>query len=152
MRQVFNDAMKEAMKAGDKPRLSTIRLILAAIKDRDIVARGDGKERATDDEILQLLQKMAKQRADSIAQFQTAGRQDLVDKETAEKAIIESYLPQQMDEAESRAAIAAVIKDTGAAGPKEMGKVMSELKARHAGTMDFAKASPIVKEMLSAAG
>lgn len=151
MRQEFNDAMKEAMKAGDKPRLSTIRLILAAIKDRDIVARGEGKERATDEEILQLLQKMVKQRADSIAQFQTAGRQDLVDKETAEKTIIESYLPRQMDEAASRAAIAGVIKDTGAAGPKDMGKVMGELKARYAGQMDFGKASPIVKELLTAA-
>ena len=151
MRQEFNDAMKEAMKAGDKPRLSSIRLILAAIKDRDIVARGEGKERATDEEILQLLQKMVKQRADSITQFQAAGRTDLVDKETAEKAIIESYLPKQMDEAASRAAIATVIKDTGAAGPKDMGKVMGELKARYAGQMDFGKASPIVKELLTAA-
>lgn len=151
MRQMFNDAMKDAMRAGDKPRLSTIRLIMAAIKDRDIVARGEGKETATDDELLQLLQKMAKQRADSIQQFQAANRQDLVDKESAEKAIIESYLPQQMDEAASRAAIAEVIKATGAAGPKDMGKVMTELKARHAGKMDFGRASPIVKELLTAA-
>jgi len=103
MRQQFNDAMKAAMKAGDKARLGTIRLIIAAIKDRDIVARGEGKETATDEELLQLLQKMAKQRADSITAFEAAGRQDLVDKEAAEKVIIESFLPQQMGAEETRA-------------------------------------------------
>jgi uncharacterized protein YqeY len=142
--------MKEAMKAGDKARLSTIRLIIAAIKDRDIVARGEGKESATDEELMQLLQKMAKQRADSIAQFQTAGRQDLVDKEAAEKAVIESYLPQQMGPEETRAAIAAAIAETGAAGMKDMGKVMTALKAKFAGTMDFSKANGVVKELLTA--
>lgn len=150
MRQQFTDAMKEAMKAGDKARLSTIRLIIAAIKDRDIVARGEGKESATDEELMQLLQKMAKQRADSIAQFQTAGRQDLVDKEAAEKAVIESYLPQQMGAEETRAAIAAAIAETGAAGMKDMGKVMTALKAKFAGTMDFSKANGVVKELLTA--
>ncbi|BCW88664.1 putative protein YqeY [Alphaproteobacteria bacterium SO-S41] len=151
MRQQFTDAMKEAMKAGDKARLSTIRLIIAAIKDRDIVARGEGKETATDEELMQLLQKMAKQRADSITQFQAAGRQDLVDKETAEKIVIESYLPSQMDADATRAAIAGVIAETGAAGMKDMGKVMTALKAKYAGTMDFSKANGVVKELLSAA-
>lgn len=150
MRQQFTDAMKDAMKAGDKQRLSTIRLIIAAIKDRDIQARGDGKEAATDDELMQLLQKMAKQRADSISQFQAAGRQDLVEKEAAEKVVIESYLPQQMDEAATRSAIAAAIAETGAAGMKDMGKVMTALKAKHAGVMDFSKANGVVKELLSA--
>ena len=150
MRQQFNDAMKAAMKAGDKARLGTIRLIIAAIKDRDIVARGEGKETATDEELLQLLQKMAKQRADSITAFEAAGRQDLVDKEAAEKVIIESFLPQQMGAEETRAAIAAVIADTGAAGMKDMGKVMGALKAKFAGTMDFAKANGVVKELLTA--
>lgn len=150
MRQQFNDAMKEAMKAGDKARLSTIRLILAAIKDRDIQARGEGKGTATDEELLQLLQKMSKQRTDSIEQFQAANRQDLVDKETAEKAIIDSFLPQQMDAAETRAAIAATIAETGAAGMKDMGKVMTSLKAKYAGLMDFSKANGVVKELLTA--
>ena len=150
MRQQFTDAMKDAMKAGDKARLSTIRLIIAAIKDRDIVARGEGKETATDEELMQLLQKMAKQRADSITQFQAAGRQDLVDKETAEKVVIESYLPQQMDAEATRAAIAGVIAETGAAGMKDMGKVMTALKAKYAGTMDFSKANGVVKELLTA--
>ncbi|MBL9011392.1 MAG: GatB/YqeY domain-containing protein [Alphaproteobacteria bacterium] len=150
MRQQFNDAMKAAMKAGDKARLGTIRLIIAAIKDRDIVARGEGKETATDEELLQLLQKMAKQRADSITAFEAAGRQDLVDKEAAEKVIIESFLPQQMGAEETRAAIAAVIAETGAAGMKDMGKVMGALKAKFAGTMDFAKANGVVKELLTA--
>lgn len=150
MRQQFTDAMKDAMKAGDKARLSTIRLIIAAIKDRDIVARGEGKETATDEELMQLLQKMAKQRADSITQFQAAGRQDLVDKETAEKVVIESYLPQQMDADATRAAIAGVIAETGAAGMKDMGKVMTALKAKYAGTMDFSKANGVVKELLTA--
>ena len=150
MRQQFNDAMKAAMKAGDKARLGTIRLIIAAIKDRDIVARGEGKETAPVEELLQLLQKMAKQRADSITAFEAAGRQDLVDKEAAEKVIIESFLPQQMGAEETRAAIAAVIAETGAAGMKDMGKVMGALKAKFAGTMDFAKANGVVKELLTA--
>ncbi|MCC6918310.1 MAG: GatB/YqeY domain-containing protein [Alphaproteobacteria bacterium] len=150
MRQQFNDAMKESMKSGDKPRLSTIRLILAAIKDRDIQARGEGKQTATDEELLQLLQKMSKQRADSIEQFGAANRQDLVDKETAEKAIIDSFLPKQMDAAETRAAIAGTISETGAAGMKDMGKVMGALKAKYAGTMDFSKANGVVKELLTA--
>lgn len=150
MRQQFSDAMKESMKSGDKARLSTIRLIMAAIKDRDIQARTDGKEAATDDELLALLQKMAKQRADSITAFTAAGRADLVDKEAAEKSIIESFLPQQMGPEETRAAIAAAIAQTGAAGMKDMGKVMAALKAKFAGTMDFGKANGVVKELLTA--
>lgn len=150
MRQQFSDAMKESMKSGDKARLSTIRLIMAAIKDRDIQARTDGKEAATDEEILQLLQKMTKQRADSMTAFQAAGRADLYDKEAAEKIILESFLPQQMGADETRAAIAAAIAETGAAGMKDMGKVMAALKAKFAGTMDFAKANGVVKELLTA--
>ena len=150
MRQQFNDAMKEAMKAGDKARLSTIRLIIAAFKDRDIVARGEGKGEASDEELMQTLQTMVKQRADSSSQFEAAARQDLVDKESAEKAVIESFLPQQMSAEETRAAIAAVIAETGAAGMKDMGKVMGALKAKFAGTMDFSKANGVVKELLTA--
>jgi len=150
MRQQFSDAMKESMKSGDKPRLGTIRLIMAAIKDRDIQARTDGKEIATDDEILALLQKMAKQRTDSITAFTAANRMDLVEKEEAEKVIIDSFLPQQLGADETREAIAAAIAETGAAGMKDMGKVMAALKAKFAGTMDFAKANGVVKELLAA--
>lgn len=150
MRQQFNDAMKEAMKAGDKSRLSTIRLIIAAIKDRDIQARGDGTETATDDQLLQLLQKMAKQRADSIEAFTAAGRNDLVEKEAVEKAVIESFLPQQMGPEETRTAIAAAIAETGATGMKDMGKVMGALKGKYAGLIDFSKANGVVKELLTA--
>jgi len=152
MRQQFTDAMKEAMKAGDKARLSTIRLIIAAIKDRDIAARGEGRETAvaTDEELLQLLQKISKQRADSVTAFEAAGRQDLVDKEAAEKVIIDSFLPQQMGADETRAAIAGVIAETGATGMRDMGKVMTALKAKFAGTMDFGKANGVVKELLTA--
>ena len=150
MRQIFTDAMKEAMKAGDKPRLGAVRLIIAAIKDRDIQARGEGKGEATDEEILQALQKMVKQRTDSITQFEAAGRHDLVEKEAAEKAVIEGFLPQQMGEAEMEAAIRAAIVETGASSMKDMGKVMGALKAKFAGTMDFAKANGVVKELLTA--
>ncbi len=142
--------MKESMKSGDKARLGTIRLIMAAIKDRDIQARTDGKEIASDDDILALLQKMSKQRTDSITAFTAAGRTDLVDKEAAEKVIIDSFLPQQMGAEETRTAIAAAITETGAAGMKDMGKVMAALKAKFAGTMDFAKANGVVKELLTA--
>ena len=148
MRQMFADALKVSMKAGDKQRVGTLRLIMAAIKDRDIQARTDGKE-ATDDDLMQLLQKMSKQRADSITAFEAAGRQDLVDKEAAEKVIIDSFLPQQMSAEDTRAAIAAVIAETGAAGMKDMGKVMAALKAKHAGVMDFGKANGVVKELLT---
>ncbi len=149
MRQIFTDAMKEAMKAGDKARLGAVRLIIAAIKDRDIQARGEGKGEATDEEILQALQKMVKQRTDSITQFEAAGRHDLVEKEAAEKAVIEGFLPQQMGEAETEAAIRAAIAETGASSMKDMGKVMGALKAKHAGVMDFGKANGVIKALLT---
>ena len=149
MRQIFTDAMKEAMKAGDKARLGAVRLIIAAIMDRDIQARGEGKGEATDEEILQALQKMVKQRTDSITQFEAAGRHDLVEKEAAEKAVIEGFLPQQMGEAETEAAIRAAIAETGASSMKDMGKVMGALKAKHAGVMDFGKANGVIKALLT---
>jgi len=149
MRDTFNAQMKEAMKAGDKRRVGTLRLINAAIKDRDIEARGAGKERATDEEILQLLQKMIKQRNDSIEQFDKAGRVDLSTQEREEKAIIESYLPQQMSADEVRAAATAAVAAVGAASVKDMGKVMTELKGKYAGRMDFSKANAVVKELLT---
>lgn len=148
LRDRFTSDLKEAMKGGDKPRLGTIRMMQAALKDKDIEARGAGKGPISDDEILQLLQKMVKQRQESAKMYGEGGRPELADQENAEIAIISAYLPKQMDEAEARAAIAAVIAETGAAGVKDMGKVMGELKARYAGQMDFGKASPLVKQLL----
>jgi uncharacterized protein YqeY len=149
MRDKFNEALKTAMKAGDKRGVSTLRLILSALKDRDIEARGLGKERISDDEILQMLQKMIKQRNDSIEAFDKAARVDLATLEREEKAIIEAYLPQQMNADDVRAAAKAAVAAVSAASVKDMGKVMTELKAKYAGRMDFAKANAVVKELLT---
>jgi len=148
LRERFTADMKEAMKAGDKARLGAIRLIQAALKDKDIEARGAGKDPLSDEEILALLQKMVKQRQESIAMYEQGGRTELADQEKAEVAVISSYLPQQMDEAETKAAIQAAISETGAASMKDMGKVVGALRAKYAGRMDFAKASGLVKDML----
>ena len=148
LRDQFTSNLKEAMKAGERERLATIRLIQAALKDRDIDARGNGKEPLNDEEILQLLQKMVKQRQDSVTMYNEGGRPELAAKEEAEIAVITGYMPKQMDEAETKAAIAGLIAEIGAAGMKDMGKVMGELKARFAGRMDFGKASPLVKQLL----
>jgi uncharacterized protein len=148
LRDAFNQAMKEALKAGDKPRLSTARLIIAAVKDRDIEARGAGKERASETEIVSLLQKMIKQRTESAALFEKGGRPELADKEQAEIAVITSFLPRQLDETAVAAAIKEAIATTGAFSVRDMGKVMAALKERHAGSMDFSKAGPIVKAAL----
>ena len=149
MRDKLTDMLKQAMKAGDKRRVSTVRLIQAALKDRDIEARGAGRE-VSDDDILALLQKMVKQRQDSIAIYDGAGRDDLATGEREEIAIISEFLPAAMSPDEIRAAIAAAIGETGATGPKEMGKVIAALKGKYAGRIDFAKASGTVKEMLAA--
>ena len=148
MRERLNADLKEAMRAGDKARTSTIRLITSAIKSADIEARPAGKSPIGDPEIIAVLTRMVKQRRDSVAQFTQGNRPDLADKETAEITIIEGYLPKQMDAAAARAAIAAAIQSTGAAGPKDMGRVMAALKAQYAGQMDMGKAGPIVKELL----
>ena len=148
MRERFTQDMKDAMKAGDKRRLATVRLVQAALKDKDIEARGAGKGQASDDEILGLLQKMIKQRQESAGIYEQAGRGELAAQEREEAEIIASYLPKQMDEAETRQAIEAAIKATGAASIKDMGKVIGALRGKYAGQMDFAKASALVKEML----
>jgi len=148
MREKINADLKAAMKAGEKDRVGTLRLINAAIKSADIEARPSGKDKISDADILSVLAKMVKQRRDSIEQYKAGGRQDLVDKEAAEITVIEAYLPKQMSEAEAKAAIAAVIKETGAASPNDMGKVMGALKSKYAGSMDFGKASGLVKELL----
>ncbi|CAN1721483.1 GatB/YqeY domain-containing protein [Hyphomicrobium sp. 1Nfss2.1] len=148
MRDKINDDLKTAMKAGEKDRVGTLRLINAAIKAADIEARPSGKDKISDTDILSVLAKMVKQRRDSIEQYTAGGRQDLVDKEQAEINVIEAYLPKQMSEDEAKTAIAAIIKEVGAAGPKDMGKVMAALKAKYAGQMDFGKASALTKDLL----
>ena len=149
LREDINAALKDAMKSGDKCRLATMRLINAAIKDRDIEARGAGKEPLSDDELLQLFQKMVKQRQESAKIYEENARPELAAQEREEIAHIQDFMPKQMDEDETKAAIEAVVKELGAAGLKDMGKVMGELKARYAGTMDFGKANGVVKAVLS---
>ena len=142
--------LKEAMKAREALRLSTLRLINAAIKDRDIALRGEGEDRElTDDEIMALLTRMVKQRRDSAQAYEEGGRLELVERELAEVAFIEAYLPRQMTEAEVLAAIEAEIAALGAGSIRDMGRVMNALKARHTGQMDFAAVGPMVKARLS---
>ena len=148
MRDRLMDEVKAAMKAGDKARLSTLRLIQSAIKDRDIANRGVAKEAASDDEILQLLAKMVKQREESAKAFDDGGRAELAAKEREEIAVIRDFMPKQMDQAETEAAIRAVIAETGAASVKDMGKVMAALREKYAGQMDFGRAGGLVKGLL----
>ncbi|MFK4002312.1 GatB/YqeY domain-containing protein [Qipengyuania sp. NPDC077563] len=138
-----------AMKAKDKERTATLRLIGAKIKDRDIELRTADKKPEDDELVTDVLMKMAKQRRESIAMYEEGGRQELADKEQGELVVIEEFLPKQMSEDEMRAAIAQIKADTGADGMKDMGKVMGELKARHGATLDMTKASGLVKEALS---
>ncbi len=147
LREQFTTAMKEAMKAGDKRRLATVRMIQAALKDRDIEARGAGKEIGEED-ILALLQKMVKSRQESAEIYAKGGRPELETQEREEIAIINGFLPKQMSEDEVKAAIDAAVVETGAASMKDMGKVVAALKAKYTGQMDFAKASALVKARL----
>lgn len=149
MREQFTTALKEAMKAGDKARLGAVRLIQAAIKDKDIESRGAGKTEASAEEILALLQKMIKQRQESAQIYRQNNRPELAEIEEGEIAVISSFLPTQLDEAETKAAITAAISETGAAGMKDMGKVIAHMRERFAGRMDFSKASGLVKSALS---
>jgi len=150
LRAEINEALKDAMKAKEERATSTLRLILAALKDRDIAARGKGKEETVgDDDILQLLQSMIKQRHASIEAYEKGGRQDLADGEAEEIAIIERFLPEQMGEDDIAAAVEAVIAECGASSLKQMGQVMAALRERHAGSMDFSKASQLVKDTLA---
>ena len=150
LRTRLSDALKIAMKGKDAATVSTLRLILAAIKDRDIAARGKGiKDGVTDDEVLSLLQSMIKQRHESISLYEKGGRMELAQREAEEIAVIEEFLPEQMDDDEMAAVITAVIGDVGATSLKDMGKAMAALKENHPGTMDFSKASAMVKERLS---
>jgi uncharacterized protein len=149
MRETITAALKHATKAQDKRRISTLRLISAAIKDRDIAARTAGKGEATDAELLELLAKMIKQREESEKIYADAGRAELAKQEGEEIVIIREFLPKQLSDKDMDKAIADAIKKSGAASIKDMGKVMAELKANYAGQMDFAKASAVVKAKLS---
>lgn len=148
MRETITAALKQATKAQDKRRISTLRLISAAIKDRDIAARTAGKPQATDAELLELFAKMIKQREESEKIYADAGRAELAKQEAEEIAIIREFLPKQLSEKEMEKAIAEAIAKTGASNVKDMGKVMAELKAHYAGQMDFGKASALVKAKL----
>ena len=139
MREQFTEALKESMKAGEKRRVSTIRMITSALKDRDIEQRGQGKPPLTDEEILGLLQKMVKQRQESLAIYEQAGRTDLASQESEEIQIIMGFMPAQLDEAAVKAAIADAIEASAASSVKDMGKVMAFLKERYAGQMDFGR-------------
>jgi len=149
LRDKINEATKEAMKSGDKLKLSTLRMLSAAIKNADIEARTASKQLLGDDEILSVCQKLIKQRLDSIELYEKGGRAELAKQERDEIEIIKSFMPAQMSDTEMKTAISEVIKQTGAAGLRDMGKVMTALKTTYAGKMDFGKASGAVKGLLA---
>lgn len=148
MRDAINAAVKDSMKARDADRTGTLRMMGAAIKDRDIEARGAGKGEATEDELKQLLAKMIKQRQESATIYEQNARPELADKEKAEIAVIQEFLPRQMSDAEVAGAIDAAVAETGAASMKDMGKVMAVLKAKYTGMMDFGAANGAIKAKL----
>jgi len=149
LREQFSEALKGSMKAGTAARTSTLRMILARLKDVDIAARPKGIDKVPEDEIIAMLRGMVKSRRESVELYQQGHRQDLADKEEAEIAVIEAFLPQQMDDAAMAQAIDAAMTETGAASIKDMGKVMAALRAKHAATLDMAKAGPLVKARLA---
>jgi uncharacterized protein len=149
LREKLNEATKEALKSGDKLKLSTLRLMTAAVQNGDIEARTGGRKPLSDEELLGIFQKQIKQRNESVELYEKGGRAELAKKEKDEIEVIKGFLPQQMSETETKAAIAAIIKETGAASVKDMGKVMAALKERFAGKMDFGKASGAVKGLLA---
>jgi uncharacterized protein YqeY len=149
LREAFAERLKQALKARDARAVSTVRLILAALKERDVAARGKGKlEAVSEAEIQQILQAMIKQRRESIVLYDQGNRPELAQRERDEIAVIESFLPRQFEEAEIDQAASAIIAETGASGIKDIGKVMAALRHRHAGVMDFARASAIVRRLL----
>ena len=150
LREQFTDQMKASMKAGDAPRTSAIRMIMAKLKDTDIASRPKGIDKVPDEEITAMLRGMIKSRRESVELYRQGNRPELAAKEEAEIAVIEGFLPQQMDDAAIERAVTEAVAETGAANIKDMGKVMAALRARHAATLDMAKAGPIVKAKLSA--
>ena len=150
LRDEINSAMKQAMRDRAADRLSTLRLIIAAIKDRDIAARGDGAEEGVGDaEVLSILSKMVKQRQESARTYEEGGRLDLAERELSEITVIEDFLPKQLSDAEIVAAIEAAVADTGASSIRDMGKIMGALNSKYTGQMDFGKVGPMVKDRLS---
>ena len=147
LRMQFTDALKTSMKAGDAPRTSTLRMILAKVKDADIAARPAAE--LTDEQVMGVLRGMVKSRRESVELYTQGQRPELAAKETAEIAVIEGFLPQQMDEAAVVGAVDDAIAETGATGPKDMGRVMAALKAKHAAALDMARATPLVKARLA---
>ena len=153
LRPKFHEELKRALQAKDDVSIATVRLIIAAMKDRDIAARTKGKhDGISDDEILSMMQGMIKQRRESAEMYEKGGRKDLVDRELAEVKVIERFLPKQMNDKEVEAAITTAILGAGACGIKDMGRVMNELKTKFSGQMDFTKVSSQVKEKLSSLG
>ncbi len=151
LRERLSDRLRSAMKGREKRAVSTVRLILAAVKDRDIAARGKGDADAiSDQDILQVLQTMVRQRHESIALYEQGGRLELAEQEAEEIGIIESFLPERLDDAATEEAIRSVVGEIGASSIKDMGRTMAILRERYAGQIDFAKASAVVKERLSA--
>ncbi|WP_319485979.1 GatB/YqeY domain-containing protein [uncultured Cohaesibacter sp.] len=148
MREQITESLTGAIKAQDKRRMATLRLVTAAIKDRDVEARGQGRERVSEEEVLQILAKMIKQREESIRIYDEAGRHELAQQEREEADIIREFLPQQMGEEEVTETCAKAVEELEADGLRDMGKVMNHLKATYPGQMDFGKASCIVKSML----
>jgi uncharacterized protein len=148
LREQFAEQLKVSMKAGDAPRTSTLRMILARLKDVDIAARPKGVDRVPDEEVIATLRGMVKSRRESVDLYRQGKRADLVAKEEAEIAVIEGFLPRQMDETATAQAVADAVAETGAAGIRDMGKVMAALKAKHAATLDMAKAGAMVKARL----
>ena len=149
LRQAFRDRLKEAMKARDSRTVSTVRLILAGLKDRDVAERGQGNpDGLFESEIQRMLQAMIKQRRESIALYRQGNRPDLAQQESEEIAVIESFLPRQLDEGETEAAAKAAIDETGAATVKDLGKVMAALRERHTGVIDLGRAGAIVRRLL----
>lgn len=149
IRDTIKTAQVTAMKAGDKARLAAIRLILAKLKDKDIELRTAAAQPDDDALVVDVLQKMTKQRRESIALYEQGGRQELADAEKSELAVIEEFLPQQLSESDTRAAIAAIAAELGASSIKDMGKIIAELKVRHGAQLDMSKASGLVKAALS---
>jgi len=148
LRSRFTEELKASMRAGDAPRTSTLRMIMAKLKDTDIAARPSGVDKVPEEQVVAMLRGMAKSRRESVEMYRQGNRPELAAKEEAEIAVIEGFLPKQMDEAATTAAVEAAIAETGAGSIKEMGKVMAALKAKHAATLDMAKVGPIVKAKL----
>jgi hypothetical protein len=149
LRDDINNAVKEAMKAKDERKLSTLRMVNSTIKNADIEARGQGKPPLSDGDLLGVLQRMIKQRQESVELYEKGGREELAAQERAEILVISAYLPKQMSDEDVTAAVSATIAETGASGIKDMGKVIGALKAKYAGKMDFGKASGVVKAALT---